>query len=98
MCIRDRGKYARAYLDRMRRAYDDLSLTLDDLRQHWQEAWRRHDLDLKRYFAGRSNFFAFDISVPAEQAALCRFLRRRGYRIRGKVLPHAGARSSPAAS
>ena len=36
--------------------------------------------------------------APSEQAALCRFLRRRGYRIRGKVLPHAGARSAQAAS
>ena len=89
-----KGKYARAYLDRMRRAFDDPSLTLEDLRQHWEEAWQRHDLDLKRYFAGRSNFFAFNISMPSEQAALCRFLRRRGYRIRGKVLPHAGARTS----
>ena len=82
----------------MRRAYDDSSLNLEDPRQHWQEAWQRYDLDLKPYFAGRSNFFVFDISVPSEQAALCRFLRGRGYRIRGKMLPHDGARSAQAAS
>ena len=79
-------------------AYDDPSLTLENLLQHWEEAWQRHDLDLKRYFAGRSNFFAFNISVPSEQADICRFLRRRGYRIRGKVLPHADARSAQAAT
>ena len=88
------GQVARVYLDWMRLAYDDPSLTLEDLPQHWEEAWQRHDLNLKRYFAGRSNFFAFNISVPSEQADFCRFLRRRGYRIRGKVLPHAGARSA----
>ena len=43
---------------------------------------------------GKTIFFAFDITVPQEQAALCRFLRRRGYRIRGNALPHSGARPS----
>ena len=33
------AKCARAYFDRMRRAYDDPSLSLEDLRQRWQEAW-----------------------------------------------------------
>ncbi len=89
------GKYARTYLKRMQRAFEDSSLTMDDLRQHWHEAWQRHDADLRSYFAGRNNFFAFDITVPQEQAALCRFLRRRGYRIRGNALPHSGARPSP---
>ena len=89
-----KGKYARTYLERLQSAFDDSSLTLEDLRTHWKQAWERHDRDLKRYFAGRSNFFAFDITVPAEQAALCRFLRRRGYRIRSNVLPHAGARTT----
>jgi hypothetical protein len=81
----------------MQRAFEDSSLTMDDLRQHWHEAWQRHDADLRSYFAGRNNFFAFDITVPQEQAALCRFLRRRGYRIRGNALPHSGARPSPIA-
>ena len=39
-----KGKYARAYLDRMRRAFDDPSLTLEDLRQHRDDAltaWER---------------------------------------------------------
>ena len=88
------GKYARTYLKRMQRAFEDSSLTMDDLRQHWHEAWQRHDADLRSYFAGKNNFFAFDITVPQEQAALCRFLRRRGYRIRGNALPHSGARPS----
>ena len=82
----------------MRRVYDHLSLKLEDFREHWEEVWRRHDLDLKRYFAGLSNFSSFNIRLPSEQAALCCFLRRRGYRIRGKVLPYAGARSARAAS
>ena len=89
------GKYARTYLKRMKTAFGDRTLTLDDLRQHWIEAWERHEADLNSYFAGRSNFFRFDISSPDEQAALCRFLRRQGYRIKGNVLPHAGARRSP---
>ena len=76
----------------MQRAFEDPSLTLDDLRQHWVEAWQRHDADLRTYFAGRNNFFEFDITVSNEQAALCRFLRRRGYRIHGNALPHSGAR------
>ena len=37
------GKDAHAFLDRMRRS---------GLRKHQQQAWQRHDLDLKRYFAG----------------------------------------------
>ena len=78
----------------MKTAFGDRNLTLDDLRQHWIEAWERHEADLNSYFAGRSNFFRFDISSPDEQAALCRFLRRQGYRIKGNVLPHAGARRS----
>jgi len=41
---------------------------------------------------GVTTFFEFDITVSNEQAALCRFLRRRGYRIRGNALPHSGAR------
>ena len=86
------GKYARTYLSRMQRAFEDPSLTLDDLRQHWVEAWQRHDADLRTYSAGRNNFFEFDITVSNEQAALCCFLRRRGYRIRGNALPHSGAR------
>ena len=86
------GKYARTYLYRMQRTFEDPSLTIDDLRQHWVEAWQRHDADLRTYFAGRNNFFEFDITVSNEQAALCRFLRRRGYRIRGNALPHSGAR------
>ena len=89
------SKYARTYLNRMQRAFEDPSLTLDDLRQHWVEVWQRHDADLRSYFVGRNNLFEFDITVSNEQAALCRFLRRRGYRIRGNALPHSGARSSP---
>jgi hypothetical protein len=57
----------------MQRAFEDPSLTLDDLRQHWVEAWQRHDADLRTYFAGRNNFFEFDITVSNEQAALCFF-------------------------
>ena len=90
------GKYARTYLQRMQRAFEDSSLTLDDLRRHWVEAWMRHDADLQRYFSGRTNFFRFDITVAGDQAALCRFLRRNGYRIKGNVLPHAGARRTEA--
>ena len=41
---------------------------------------------------GVTTFFEFDFTVSNEQAALCRFLRRRGYRIRGNALPHSGAR------
>ena len=93
-----KGKYALKYLDRMRQAFEDSSLTLEDLSEHWEDAWQRHEQDLKRYFARRSNFFAFNISVPSEQAALCRFLRSRGYRIRDRVLPYVGARISPDAS
>ncbi|WP_392350112.1 sulfotransferase [Parasynechococcus sp.] len=87
-----KGKYARTYLERMQQAFDDHSLTLDDLKRHWVDAWMRHDADLQRYFSGRTNFCRFDITVPDDQAALCRFLRRHGYRVKGNVLPHAGAR------
>ena len=51
------GKYAPTYLKRMQRAFEDSSLTMDDLRQHWHEAWQRHDADLRSYFAGKNNFF-----------------------------------------
>ena len=33
------GQVARVYLDWMRLTYDDPSLTLEDLPQHWEEAW-----------------------------------------------------------
>ncbi len=51
------GKNARTYLNRMQRDFEDPSLTLDDLRQHWVEAWQRHDADRRTYSAGRNNFF-----------------------------------------
>ena len=75
------GKYARTYLNRMQRFFEDPSLTVDDLRQHRVEAWQRHDADLRTYFAGRNNFFEFDITVSNEQAALCRLFAATG-------LPH----------
>ena len=90
------GLYARTYLQRMQRAFKDLSLTLDDLRRHLVEAWMRHDADLQRYFSGRTNFFRFDITVAGDQAELCCFLPRNGYRIKGNVLLHAGARRAEA--
>ena len=34
---RRNGKYARTYLKRMQRAFEDSSLTMDDLRLHWHE-------------------------------------------------------------
>ena len=61
-------------------------------RRYWVEAWMRHGANLQRYFSGRTNFFRFDITVVGDQAALCHFFRRNGYRIKGNVLPHAGAR------
>ena len=70
------GKYARTYLSRLQRAFEDLGLTVYDLRQHLVEAWQRHDADLRTYFAGRNNFFEFDITVSNEYVALCCFLRR----------------------
>ena len=77
---------------------ESVAQNLQFLVLHWEDAWQRHEQDLKRYFARRSNFFAFNISVPSEQAALCRFLRSRGYRIQDRLLPHVGARISPDAS
>ena len=76
----------------MQRAFEDPSLSTDDFCEHWMEARQCQDADLRSYFVGRNNFFEFDITVSDEQAALCRFLRRRGYRIRGNALPHSGAR------
>ena len=79
----------------MQRALEDLSLTLDDLRRHLVEAWMRHDADLQRYFSGRTNFFRFDITVAGDQAELCRFLPRNGYRIKAMccfTLGHDGRR------
>ena len=32
-------KYAYTYLKRMQRAFEDSSLTMDDLSLHWHEAW-----------------------------------------------------------
>ena len=80
----------------MQRAFEDLSLTLDDLRRHLVEAWMRHDANLQRYFSGWTNFFRFDITVDGDQAELCRLLPRNGYRIKGNVLLHAGARRAEA--
>ena len=50
------GKYARNYLKRMQRAFEDSSLKMDDLRLHWYEAWQRHYADLRSYFVRRNNF------------------------------------------
>ena len=89
--LRRNGSYVDRYLNRMREAFNDPSLDIDDLRRHWKQAWNRHETDLERYFSGRNNYFAFDIGVPEEQAKLCSFLRRRGYCISGDALPHVGA-------
>ena len=50
------GKYARIYLKRMQRAFEDSSLTMYDLYLHWHEAWQRHDADMRSYFYRRNNF------------------------------------------
>jgi len=89
--LRVKGSYADRYLNRMRAAFNNPSLDIDDLRLHWKQAWKRHETDLERYFTGRNNYFAFDIGVPEEQAKLCSFLRSRGYSIEGDALPHVGA-------
>jgi hypothetical protein len=51
------GKNACTYLNRMQLAFENPSLTFDDLRQHWVEGWQRHDADRRTYSAGRNNFF-----------------------------------------
>ena len=89
--LRVKGSYADRYLNRMRAAFNNPSLDIDDLRRHWKQAWKRHETDLERYFTGRNNYFAFDIGVPEDQAKLCCFLRSRGYSIEGDALPHVGA-------
>ena len=85
--LRVKGSYADRYLNRMRAAFNNPSLDIDDLQRHWKQAWKRHETDLERYFTGRNNYFAFDIGAPEEQAKLCCFLRSRGYSIEGDALP-----------
>ena len=56
------GKYARTYIKRMQRAFEDSSPTMDDLRIHWHEAWQRHDAFVRHYGRSRAScalpFFA----------------------------------------
>ena len=84
------GRYAKKYLKRMRESFENPSLTLDSLRDHWKKAWKRHETDVRRYFAGRKNFFEFDITNSDQQAQLCQFLRDTGFQIEDDCLPHRG--------
>ena len=61
-----KDKCFRAYLDLMHRVYDDSLSALEQLCQHWEEGWQLHELDLKRYFGARSNFFTSNTSVPSK--------------------------------
>ena len=55
------GKYARIYLKRMQRAFEDSSLMVDDLCLRWHEAWQRHDADMRSYCYRRNNFFGISL-------------------------------------
>ena len=68
--LRVKGSYADRYLNRMRAAFNNPSLDIDDLRRHWKQAWKRHETDLERYFTGRNNYFAL-ISVSLKSRQSC---------------------------